>query len=329
MTGISTQQGSKGGNTRKFAILAGSILLAILAYTGLWYYLADRIDRQAAAVLADLSREGFRAVCAGQQVEGYPFRLGLHCTSIDFEDSRRGIAFTAGELRTAAQVYRPKLVNAELAGGGRLTLPGLGEVLLDWQQGRASVRLARPLPERVSVVMRDVTGTTAATSALFEADAAQLHLRPNGSDLDLAASLDALQVVKGDGEMGSAFGLLIDATVAEGVRWLGAPDGSLRGRNAVFRQVRLDLGDEGRAEASGTIAVRGDGLVDADLTLQIVNARNVGAVLAELLPGAAPSIRMAADNLAFLGDGAEIPVRIEAGRIFVGPFEVGALLPLP
>src|SRR5690606_17770930 len=80
------------------------------------------------------------------------------------------------------------------------------------------------------------------------------------------------------------------------------PEGpvSLRGRSIEFHKARLDLGPDGEAEARGTLKIREDGLADAELTVSLIHAEGVGRILARIFPQLAPSIEMAAGNLARL-----------------------------
>lgn len=313
---------------RRIVLLAAAIGMAIMAYSAIWYHSANRVEAGAGQLIAQAEGQGIRLDCSNREVWGYPFRIGLLCESVRYENVPNAFSFSAGEMRSAAQIYQPSLVVGELSGKGEFAMAGVEDIALDWEHMRASVRLADPLPERISLEAREMEGALL-TTPLFTATNVQAHMRPSGADLDVAATIKALWLHMLLDEGLPAFDVFIDATIGKGVDWLRNPVGSLRGRNADLRHVHFDLGEEGKAVAMGSIAVRPDGLMDAEMTLQFEDARSLGRILANIFPESSEIIRAAADNLAFFGDNAEIPLRIETGRVFVGPFEIGALTPLP
>src|SRR5690606_23961322 len=103
----------------------------------------------------------------------------------------QGVSLQAGSFRSAGQIYDPMRLVAELDGPAAIDLPQGGPISLDWAGLRASARLAEPLPQRVSLEGADLkastTGAPLATVAAF-----QVHMRPNGADLDLAGGFDGL-----------------------------------------------------------------------------------------------------------------------------------------
>src|SRR5262245_57806709 len=103
------------------------VFVAILfgLYSAGWFYLANRLKAQAEATIAALSTGGATADCASLEVRGYPFRLGLFCDSLGYDDGAGNIVVTAGSLRSAAQVYRPRNIEAELDSPLRTAVPGL------------------------------------------------------------------------------------------------------------------------------------------------------------------------------------------------------------
>src|SRR5690606_33845423 len=140
-------------------------------------------------VIADAWRDGNRIACENSEVRGFPFRLGLHCDSVLFESAQEGISFAAGAFRSAAQVYQPNFLIGELDGEARLHVSGFAALNLEWERMRASVRLARPLPERISIESHALKAfSEAGATSLFNASMSEIHMRPNGQALDLAAT---------------------------------------------------------------------------------------------------------------------------------------------
>ena len=150
----------KPNYARRFFWLAVFIMFLFGAYSAGWFYLADRVKKVSEAAVASLNRDGATAECANLEVRGYPFRLGLFCDSLGYEDARRNIAATAGSLRSAAQVYAPRRIVTELDGPLRTAVPGMPPLWLDWDKLRASARIAEPVPERLSVEAEGLSGQT-------------------------------------------------------------------------------------------------------------------------------------------------------------------------
>src|SRR5690606_33335986 len=125
-------------------------------------------------------------------------------------------------LRTAAQFYNPAFLVGELDGEARVAAPGLGNLTLDWEGLRASLRYAKPYPERISIEARQIEGAHEAGSApLFRADRAELHIRGAGSSLDAAANLAAMRVDPGitGGVALPPVDAAADLTLEDGVAW--------------------------------------------------------------------------------------------------------------
>lgn len=142
---------------RRFFWFVVAIVATASLYSAGWFYAADRLVERVEADVAALNRDGRRASCENAAVRGYPFRIGVFCRSVMFEDARGGFAFRARQFRSAAQVYQPMRIIGELDGPATLEAPGLNALDLDWSSLRASVRLASPRPERVSVEGRGLT----------------------------------------------------------------------------------------------------------------------------------------------------------------------------
>jgi hypothetical protein len=314
--------------------LAVFVVILFGGYSAGWYYLADRVTREANAAIASLNRDGVTAECANPVVRGYPFRLGLYCDSLGYADPSRNIVATAGSLSTAAQVYQPLRVVGELRGPLRTALPGTPPLWLDWDNLRASARLARPLPQLVSVEAEGLSGQTDPEDGepvmLFSATRIEGHLRPNGADLDWAGSFTGLQidpatvggrtlpVMSGSG----------DATLKNGVQLLETRATSLRGQSGMIRNLDLSSAANTGVLLSGTFSVGTDGLLDADLKITVRDPKGVSAALAAAFPEARDQITTGFSGLSMLGDTPTMPLKISKGRAVLGFIPLGKIPPL-
>lgn len=318
---------------RRFLWLAAFIVLLFGGYTVGWFYVADRLEKQANAAVADLNRDGVSAECVNLTVHGFPFRLGIFCDSLGYEDGARDIFASAGSFRSAAQIYQPMKAIGELDGPLRVAAPGLLPLWFDWDKLRASARLARPLPERVSAEAEGLSGMTDPEDgdpvSLFSAAKAATHLRPNGADLDWALSFEDLEV-----DQAAAGGRSLpvmngagDISFKDGVRLLLSGQQSLRGRSAEIRSLDLSSGDGG-VVVSGPVSVDADGLVDARLLIKLRNPSAVAATMAGVFPEAKNQINSSFGALALLGSEPALPLVVAKGRASMGFIQLGSIPPL-
>lgn len=310
---------------RRFFWLAVLIVLAIAAYSAGWYYLAQQIDARAASAIAAINRGGAEAVCANRSVRGYPFRIGLYCDDVTFTNAAEGTAFSAGEFRSAGQIYDPRFLIGELDGPARLETEPLPPLDLGWEIMRASVRLASPLPERVSLEGREVTAATP-DAPVLTLENIEAHMRPSGTDLDLAWSFQGLQFEPAltQGRALPPFAGDADIALEDGASLAVSSERSLRGQSGTIRNMRLIAGDAS-ISLSGPFAVDGDGLVDAELELSVENPQELSALLGDALPEFADQIETA---FTALGAMPALPVTISRSRVSVAFLDVGEIPPL-
>lgn len=331
---MSSSAASARTYSRRFLWLAAFIVVLVGAYSAGWFYLADRVAKGANAAIASLNRDGVTAECANPAVRGYPFRLGLYCDSLGYEDPARNVIATAGSLRTVAQIYEPMHVLAELDGPLRTVAPGMQPLWLDWDKLRASVRIARPLPRRLSVEAEGLSIQTDPDEGepviLFSAAKVEGHLRPNGADLDWAGSFAGLQV-----DPAAAGGRTLpvlsgsgDATLKDGVQLVEAKVRSLRGQSGTIRNLDLSTGPDTSVAVSGTFSVGADGLLDADLTIQMRDPKGVSAALSAAFPEAREQIINGFSGLSMLGDAPTLPLKISRGKAVLGFIPLGDVPPL-
>jgi len=323
----------KPSYARRFVWLATAIVAVIGLYSAGWHFAADRLIDEVNAGVANLNRDGRRASCESAEARGYPFRIGVFCRSVLIEDARGGFSIRARQFRSAAQVYNPFHVIGELDGPATLEVPGLNALDLGWSSLRASVRLAQPLPERVSIealnldVRLDEPGDV--SPPLGGADQLELHLRPAGTDLDLAARFAGLRLAPEaiDGVSLPPLNGLVDLSVEDGASG-GMPARGLRGRSGTIRSATVSLDETTGVTVFGPASVDQDGLVDADLRVTFRNPAAIGAILTELLPEMRREIDLSVAGLSAMGDEPSLPLRIVKGEMRLGFLSLGSIPPL-
>lgn len=312
------------------------LAIAVVAVIGLysvgWHFAAKRLEQEVNTAIGALNQNGRRVNCESAEARGYPFRIGIFCRSVLFEDAARGMALKARAFRSAAQVYNPFHVIGELDGKATLQVPGLNALDLDWTSLRASVRLAQPLPDRVSLeaneldVRLDEPGTAA--PRFGSAERLELHFRPAGADIDLALRFAGLQVAPDilDGAVVPALQGLVDVQVVDGA---AQPDlNDLRGRSAMVRTVSVSVDEDTGVTITGPVSVDDDGLVEAQLQVIVRNPARIGELLATLMPDRRQEIELSVSGLSAMGETPTLPLRIVKGEISLGFLSLGSIPPL-
>lgn len=316
--------------SRRFLWLAIFIAVLFGGYSIGWFYLAGKLEAKAANVIESLNRDGVVAECTNPVAHGFPFRLGVFCDRVAFEDANRGVSLSAGSFRSAGQIYDPARLIAELDGPARIDLPQARALAVDWQNLRASVRLAEPLPERVSLEGEKLRATTPEGTPLAEAESFEGHMRPNGGNLDLAGRFDGLKLDPSlvEGRNVPPFAGETDLTVNDGVALLGQTVESLRGRSGTIHTLTLSTGERTGIVVSGPFSVDQDGLVDADLKITVRDPNGLSVVLAEAMPEWRDKIRQGSAGLTLLGNAPSLPLKIVKGNMSMGFVRLGHLPPL-
>lgn len=326
--------GSKYG--RRIKWLGVAIVVVIALYTGGWFYVGNLLETQVGQALAQAERNGAKADCANLRAHGYPFRIGLFCDSVTIEQQE--IALSAGAFRSAAQVYDPARIIAELDGPLTISLPGLPyDVSVEWGMLRASSRLAAPLPSRISIeggsMRAEAQRADGRAVPIATADHLELHMRTREADADLAARFSGLDIrlPLGEGDLPPATGL-IDLAIEDGVAFLAQGGHSLRGRSGELRMFDLSLGPEAGLTMAGPVSVGADGLLDADLSLTLRNPKRLAQILGDAAPDVRSQIETALSGFASTADASgktpALPVRITRGELRIGFLPVGRIPPL-
>ncbi|WP_425416846.1 DUF2125 domain-containing protein [Oricola indica] len=310
------------------------IVIAIAVWTAGWYWIAGRVDAGADHLLAAQRERGTAIDCVDREVRGYPFRLEVFCTSLDFARPADGLAIEAGGLRGAAQVYDPQRIYAELDSPVTVESALAGSARIDWSLARATATLADPVPQRGSISIDDIEVAFDGLEAAISAAHAEAHMRLNDADLDLALRYEGLVV---DPALSGGRRLPVlagdaDLSVDDGAAFAASGITSLRGLSGDLRRLALLLTPKQGLLVSGTYAVGADGLLDAELEAIIVDPDGVAGTMKPVFPEYASQIEMLGALPVQDGpDGTpevKVPVTVRDGRIALGFIPIGQLPPL-
>lgn len=314
--------------------LGVAIILAVIAYTGGWYWLAGRVETQAAGFVAQQRGLGLAIDCADRDVRGYPFRLEIFCTSLDVERPAEGLTVEAGAFRSAAQVYEPRRIYAELDAPVSVASPVLGRVEADWTLGRATATLAEPLPERLSVALENLDLAFAGIEKALTAAHAEAHMRTQDEELDVALRYQGLAVDPRlvDGRNLPVLSGDADFRLKDGVMLATQGVSSLRGVTGDIHRLALLLTPERGFLVSGPFEIGPDGLIDATLKVIVVDPAGFAAAMKPVFPEYARQIDMVASGQKQAGpDGTpelQLPINIRDGRAALGFIPLGRIPPL-
>lgn len=324
------------------------LAVAALGWSVLWLFIrsgtADAIDGWAAAEAA----VGRRWSCADRSIGGYPFRIEVRCREVRVE--RPDATASLGPLLVVAQVYRPRHLIAETLGPFRVVA---GDRTADgnWQLLRASIVTRPGGVERVAAVIErprvridgGEEGALDLASASFEG-----HLRPSPATADAwdvalssrGATVPGLDALLGGREFADvdlaltvtqAADLPARPLVRELERWRNA------GGEVLLARVALTKGGR-RVAGTGKVGIdaahRPEGQLDLavagieGLLGRVVGDRGLlGSRLLGSLLGGAPAAAPAAAASAGLKP--LPPLRLDSGRLFLGPLPIpGLALPV-
>jgi hypothetical protein len=325
---MTSSVGRKPNFRRRFFWLSVFIVVLFGGYSVAWFYVAGWLEKFAVTEIARFNQTGRTANCARPTARGFPFRIGLFCDSVRFEDPGAQVSVSAAAFRSAAQVYDPFHIVAELDSPVAIAAPGGGEFAFDWRNLQASLRLGTDFPEQADAVVETLAAgkrSQGSTASLLTLGHGEAHMRQDGADLDLAASFDGAaidpQLTKGavlPPLRGEA-----NLTINNGVAWARAGAKDLRGRSGTIRTLQLFTGDTTGMAVTGTFAVGADGLLEADLKVTVNNPKALGEQLAAASPQNADRLRTAMSGLAMMGDNPSLPLKVSRGKAKLG------FIPLP
>ncbi|MEO0635493.1 MAG: DUF2125 domain-containing protein [Pseudomonadota bacterium] len=146
---------------RKVIWFGSSLLLVLSALVAGWFLVASKVNGLVTQELEALNSPDQTVACDGQEIVGFPFRMGLKCDRVRFESAADQLALETGALRTAAQVYAPRHQIIELKAPALLKTANALPLKFDWESARSSVRIdGNNLLQRVEIEASDVTATT-------------------------------------------------------------------------------------------------------------------------------------------------------------------------
>ncbi len=303
-----------------------------------WYAFAHFAHDKIGEALENAEQQGIDVRCANRQMRGFPFRIGIHCDSLNIAGKDNALQLKLGAIRTAAQLYAPGELVAEVEGPFKTGLIN-GELDANW----SALRLFLDINfsggfELASLTFSNLSGSFNKAD-LKVADGA-IHFRPtplvDGSEDAEPVSLDgALRLA----DLSAALPKLtlpdatieIDGTLVDGYRDLVIGGREFRavmqdGAEFEIRNLALSLPDGGRLAFSGPLTIGEDGLLSGEVNVGVANPPSVARWAGEINPQLAQQIGMITQAVAGMGKPAKIggadinsiTLKIENGIVRLG-----------
>ena len=302
-----------------------------------WYYVQGRVGQVLDEQIARLEQSGKIVECQNRSIEGFPFRIVINCPGFLFNDIASGFGFNFQSLKTAAQIYQPGKIVAEMQPVGGLNTPLQGRMAIDWSSLRASVFANLDGVDRFSLLGKEmkvipVSGDLA-TAQLGEF---QLHGRKaDENDVQLAVRM---RDVVSDKALWPDFDLETYVKVSGVYSQMIAGKmldqiGRESGLAGLVEDVIYSPVDGGKVTLSGPFSVDQNGLVTGQFNLVGSDVPALIEALANSNPLFAKDIRSVGTMLSSVAvkndDGSmAITLLINKGQIMFGLIPVGFLPPV-
>lgn len=322
---------------RKILYLGLAVATACIVYTGAWHLAATKLESRIETIFRKQNPFGAEVECQNRELRGFPFRIGLFCQNLAFDDHRNGISAAFGDFRSTAQVYAPGHILWELDGPGEIRSTNGTTVSLQWEMLRSSVVTGIEYLDRSSAESTALQATVTRPNAPtvdVTTTSTEMHVRRNGEDLHYAAIARDVQVaVRDSGLTIPIFSASLDLTVADRADLLNyrGTDYDVYGMKGELRRVAFDFGEGRLVSLSGPISVDEDGRLNGRLQVELEGITGLAESLKKVLPDAASEIDTAANLLSALFGGDQkgsTDIRIRNGVVTLGFFAIAEIPPL-
>lgn len=322
------------------ALLGVVVIIIALAVglTGAWYYLAGRLDAEVDRAIEQARQRGTDIACPNREVFGYPFRIGIRCDAVTVDGESNALRASAGALRTAAQIYRPNRVVAELDGPLLLDAGTVPPLDIRWSLAQASATFWTEGLDRFSLVsdapVLALVQPANGRRPLAEARHTEAHARSRDGNLDIFGVIDSGKLVMPEAPDLPPLNATIDATIDDAANWLtGNARGQtarelLAGRDVALRSLLIEMGSA-NAELSGEFAFNDSGRLNGTFELAVADPDEIAKLVGTVAPDLASIAGAIASVVPMAGrqiDGRTvIEMRAKDGILSAGIFPIGRI----
>lgn len=330
---------TKAGLPLRIAIAVLVLLLVIaIAYTGLWFFLANQLRQRVESTTAHLEAEGIVADCGNLAIGGYPFRLAVDCDEINAETGYgAGASLSTASFRSGASVTNPGHVVSSLDGPVSLAFPDGRQVEAEWRDMGTVTHFNLSGLDNALMRAIDFTAdisTGGGPGAQISSDMMELTARRRGEDLDLRGHARGV-AFSGKGLPGELPALDLGYAVAvhDSADYLNRPELSpkaLRGRAGRITDLRLVLPEGPAIVVTGPFEISDGGLISGSFEVAVESLERWRETLVLLFPDYRGPIEGAASALSNLAEDGSLTANIEVrqGYVTLGIFPIGRLPPI-
>lgn len=187
----------EGRTSKRYRWLLISVVIILACWTAAWFgasyyagsFLDQMIQREAA--------KGRKWSCGERTITGFPFRMAVLCKNFQYTGLLDGKFATAslGNVRAIAQIYNPRFIIAEADGPLKIKATSqIRQINANWSALRTSIRLTRPIPERLSIQVNNLSADVKLQdrdAQKVTAKSGEFHLRPAP---DVTAEIGAMDI---------------------------------------------------------------------------------------------------------------------------------------
>ena len=321
----------------------GAVIMLFVIWFGGWLAMSVWLDGKLASALERLRDRGIDVACAERTVTGFPFRVGVRCQQTGIDDSIHGFAAKAGRLQTAAQLYAPTEIVAELQSPFTFDF-GTTSVDATWSNMRLYADATRGGFKTTSLTFENLDALSDFGSV--KAKTGALHMRPvnlvEGAPqaLEVAGKLNDSEIEIIGKTAPDPFAVTLQMTLTNGydhfivqrktwqdwIRQHGAADLSV---------IRIEPESGGAFAMGGPVQLHDDGTVSGSLRIGLDDEEALARWVAGFAPELGAVVAGLSQGVAAMGEAATIggrdmravEVLLDRNRVRVGIFEIGRLPP--
>jgi hypothetical protein len=322
-----------GRNIRRLGI---AVVIIVVLYSAGWFYVASKFEDFLNGFIAPNGRGAVSLTCDNLSTGGFPFLIGFTCDKSGIDDPSTGDSMNSGAFRAAARVYNPGTAIVELESPADLNLGNGTRVAAQWDKLRSSFRAGFSGLSTLSLegdaprARIDMAELQAAFD--LKAAQAQLHLRDNNGDLDVA-------VLARDFEWNDANGnaILPKLSTSADVSMFGKA-AILKGRpfgskvmEGELRAFKIETPDGLYGEMSGPFTIDDQGYITGTFQTTFEKISLWDEKLRGIFPdgeGTISGLAALLKGLAKGGDSVTVKLEIDEGRISLSMLPLGRIPPI-
>lgn len=288
----------------------GIVLVLALLWTIYWFVASGIAQQRFSEERARLARQGLTLGCTEETWGGYPFHFEFACRSPVLTQAGKA-RLSSAKLLLIALAYAPWQVAALLDGPTTLVVARTAPTKIDHERALAAVTAGTDGQFSLSAELPSV-----AVADLGRISKLMLHSRAaEGGGTELALTLTKLDLAP------------------PGKPPLAIDDGSLRGMLRIDQAFQLDSFELRQGQlrywGSGSVSLDDSRRVSGQIDTQTNDIKALLALVGPHLHLSDGQMANLRTMLVLLGNSAKAPIIARDGVLYLGPFKIADLPPLP